>query len=52
MAHDGTTYIVGTNSGSNDRNGCKYGATDQYCRLSRHFKWISSVIAAAVVEAA
>jgi len=41
---DGRRYIAGTNSGSNDNNGCKYGATDQYCRLSRHFDWIQSVI--------
>merc|ERR1712000_579744 len=41
---DGKRYMAGTNSGSNDNNGCKYGATDQYCRLSRHYDWIQSVI--------
>lgn len=41
---DGRSYIAGTNSGSADKNGCKYGATDQYCRLSRHYGWIRSVI--------
>merc|ERR1719265_536562 len=41
---DGRSYIAGTNSGSEDNNGCKYGATDQYCRLSRHYSWIHSII--------
>lgn len=41
---DGRTYIAGTNSGSDDNNGCRYGSTDQYCRSSRHYDWISSVI--------
>jgi secreted trypsin-like serine protease len=41
---DGRMYIAGTNSGSDDNNGCKYGSTDQYCRLSRHYSWIQSVI--------
>lgn len=41
---DGKMYIAGTNSGSNDNNGCRYGSTDQYCRLSRHYDWIQSVI--------
>merc|ERR1712032_123863 len=30
--------------GDEDKNGCTYGATDQYCRLSRHYSWIHSVI--------
>jgi hypothetical protein len=41
---DGKMYIAGTNSGSDDNNGCKYGSTDQYCRLSQHYDWIQSVI--------
>lgn len=41
---DGKMYIAGTNSGSDDNNGCRYGSTDQYCRLSRHYDWIQSVI--------
>lgn len=45
---DGKMYIAGTNSGSNDKNGCRYGSTDQYCRLSQHYDWISSVIGPSV----
>lgn len=41
---DGKRYIAGTNSGSDNNNGCRYGSTDQYCRLSRHYSWIQSVI--------
>jgi hypothetical protein len=29
IERSGTTYIAGTNSGSDDRNGCAYGSTDQ-----------------------
>jgi hypothetical protein len=48
---DGKMYIAGTNSGSNDNNGCRYGSTDQYCRLSRHYSWIQSVINATAAAA-
>lgn len=47
---DGRMYIAGTNSGSDDKNGCVYGATDQYCRLSRHHSWIRSVIGASAAS--
>ena len=41
---DGREYIAATDSGSDDKNGCAYGSTDQMCRLSRHYAWIQSVI--------
>lgn len=43
--------LAGTNSGSDDRNGCAYGSTDQYCRLSTHYDWIQSVITADLAPA-
>lgn len=38
------TYIAGVNSGSDDNNGCIYGATDQFNRLSEQYTFIQNAI--------
>ena len=39
------TFIAGVNSGSDDKNGCLYGSTDQFNRLSEQYAFIQHIIA-------
>jgi len=38
------TFIAGVNSGSDDNNGCIYGAIDQFNRLSEQYQFIQNAI--------
>jgi hypothetical protein len=40
----GTTYLVGANSGTMERNSCDYGSIDEYVRLSEHFDFVAKVL--------
>ena len=39
------TFIAGVNSGSDDKNGCIYGSTDQFNRLSEQYAFIQHIVA-------
>ena len=41
---DGTTYLVGANSGTMERNSCDYGSVDEYSRLSEHFAFFEKIL--------
>lgn len=44
MTVDDVTYVVGANSGTEEKNSCDYGSIDEYNRVSEHFDFISKIM--------
>jgi hypothetical protein len=40
----GTTYLVGANSGTFERNSCDYGSDDEYSRVSEHYDFVTKIL--------